>query len=260
MPSSAPTSSPSHTSRPSLSPTNFNSGTLPGTGIIKIVDHRHTKSTSQGQITFKIVLPFMYAQSVGGNGFGDVILTDPTVGINSIALGSKATGTIAIDHGRTVSPAISIDRSGRSVSNDQDISGDGINDLIVGYPYGDVVYVLFGPLYDSGFTIYTKMRNIMMGWSVAGAGDVNGDGIGDLIFGAPLADNGVLVDAGMSIVLYGKTSEFADLDVDSMTGPQGFRIYGEAANDCSGLSVSSGGWSFFMWLYRDLKSLISQVT
>ncbi len=65
----------------------------------------------------------------------------------------------------------------------------------------------------------------MMGWSMAGAGDVNGDGINHMIFGAPLADNGLLVDAGMSIVLYGKTSEFADLDVDSMTGlPGGERL------------------------------------
>jgi hypothetical protein len=192
----------------------------------------------------KIVLPFMYAQAVEVNGFEDLILTEPNVGINSFVMGTSDTGALVINQDRVMSPAISIDYSGRSVSNNLDINSDGFNDLVVGYPSGDVVYVMFGPGYSSGFTVYTDVRGVLLGWSVSGAGDVNGDGFDDLIFGVPFADNGVLVHAGMSVVLFGRASQFTNIKVDVLTGSQGFKIFGAVTNDCSGLSVSSAGLCF----------------
>ena len=54
------------------------------------------------------------------------------------------------------------------------------------------------------------------GRSVAGAGDVNGDGFADLIIGAPWADPGGDYNAGESYVVFGRASGFgASLDLAS---------------------------------------------
>ena len=77
------------------------------------------------------------------------------------------------------------------------------------------------------------------GYSVASAGDVNGDGRTDVIVGAPLADPSLRSDAGSSYVIYGKASP-SDVDLASL-GSGGFRIDGAAAGDQSGYSVASAG-------------------
>ncbi len=52
------------------------------------------------------------------------------------------------------------------------------------------------------------MRPIGSGCSVSGAGDVNGDGVDDLIIGAPLPPNGS-VQSGQSYVVFGRPSDSA---------------------------------------------------
>jgi hypothetical protein len=88
------------------------------------------------------------------------------------------------------------DRFGWSVASAGDVNGDGYADVIVGAPYYDVtpdndegkVYVYAGTSSGPGTTPLAKLTGANpddnFGFCVASAGDVNGDGYGDVIVGA----------------------------------------------------------------------------
>ncbi|MFB2892387.1 beta strand repeat-containing protein [Aerosakkonemataceae cyanobacterium BLCC-F50] len=147
------------------------------------------------------------------------------------------------------------DISGYSVSNAGDVNGDGIGDLIIGgYAPNNGAgqsYVVFGK--STGFSASLNLSSLdgsngfvinginqfdISGYSVSNAGDVNGDGIGDLIIGGYQA-NGA---AGQSYVVFGKSTGFsASLNLSTLDGSNGFVINGINANDYSGYSVSNAG-------------------
>jgi hypothetical protein len=85
---------------------------------------------------------------------------------------------------------------GFSVAAAGDVDGDGYSEVIIGIPYYDhgqagegAVFVYFGS--DTGLKSYwewikeSDQSGAHFGWSVATAGDVNGDGFSDIIVGAP---------------------------------------------------------------------------
>jgi hypothetical protein len=100
-----------------------------------------------------------------------------------------------------------------------------LDDLIVGVHKADLSgksdtgrsYVVFGKtnntainlsaiaLGTGGFAINGENTGDESGYSVSNAGDVNGDGLDDLIVGARNADPSGTVDAGKSYVVFGKT-------------------------------------------------------
>ncbi|MCP4960291.1 MAG: LEPR-XLL domain-containing protein, partial [Actinomycetia bacterium] len=137
---------------------------------------------------------------------------------------------------------------GQAVSAAGDVNADGFDDLILGAPAQDLAYVLFGT--DQGFDasldlttldgtngfVLTGPAGQNLGYSVGGGGDVNGDGVDDLILGAPgpTASFG----AGVSYVLFGTATGFAaSLAVTALDGSNGFALTGLADGDASGFSV-----------------------
>jgi len=155
------------------------------------------------------------------------------------------------------------DLSGRSVSSAGDINGDGIDDLIVGAFRADVggnidagsTYVVFGSsdefpgtfsLSDldgsNGFILNGVEASDYSGFSTSGVGDINGDGIDDVIIGAPGSSAEDVVDAGKSYVVFGSSEELdATLSLSELDGSNGFALNGATLFEFSGNSVSGGG-------------------
>jgi hypothetical protein len=76
----------------------------------------------------------------------------------------------------------------------------------------------------AALTLVGERPGDLAGASVAGAGDVNGDGRSDVIVGAPLADVGASTDAGAAYVVFGGCAK-GTLQLGSL-GSCGFRIDG----------------------------------
>ena len=93
-----------------------------------------------------------------------------------------------------------------------------------------------------GFVINGNSGSEQAGRSVSNAGDVNGDGLDDLIIGAYRSDLSE-TDAGASYVVFGQTSG-APVELSNLgaSGSSGFIIIGDAADDNAGLSVSGAGY------------------
>ncbi len=150
------------------------------------------------------------------------------------------------------------DQAGYAVAGGGDVNGDGRADTIVGAYTADVagngegrVFVSFGKADGTavsavdlvegygGFVIDGIADGDRTGFAVANAGDVNGDGLADIVLGAPQA-NAITDDEGMAFVVFGKTTQepvpLATLEVDGA----GFAITGIAIDDLTGSSVGGG--------------------
>lgn len=93
-----------------------------------------------------------------------------------------------------------------------------------------------------GFNVYGEAAGDLFGFSVALAGDINGDGLADFIAGAPDQDlGGNSTSAGRAYVIFGQVGGISsNLDLGNL-GSVGFAISGRSIDYDTGHSVSAAG-------------------
>ncbi|NCG21688.1 MAG: hypothetical protein GWP91_21950, partial [Rhodobacterales bacterium] len=186
------------------------------------------------------------AGDVNGDGYDDVIVGawfDDDVAVSTgsaYVFSGSATGIdLATETRLTASDAAQADYFGWSVSGAGDVDGDGYDDVIVGAYRGGSVGAAY--VYRGGAGGVERSTEVILtvefgtaddfGWSVSDAGDVNNDGYGDVVVGAP----GNAVQPGAAYVYMG--------------GPDGIQVISELKFSASdgvpldefGFSVSAAG-------------------
>ena len=173
-----------------------------------------------------------------GDGQGDIIIgatgADPGGGFaGSTYVYSGASGNLiwrfnGIQDG---------EKMGNSVANAGDVDGDNIDDILIGamhathhgHSFAGAAYVYSGATGALIWQFDGKASYDLLGSSVAGAGDTNGDGHADIIVGLPGADSHGYTDSGAVLVYCGASGE----PIRHFTG--------HTIGDQLGASVSGGG-------------------
>lgn len=208
------------------------------------------------------------AADVNGDGVDDILIgatgSDPggrsAAGASYVVFGSTSAFPASIElasldgtNGFTLNGIDEGDSSG-AVSGAGDVNGDGLEDILIGALGGDhddgdragEAYVVFGSTSafpvtlelseldgTNGFVAYATQDDGAAGISTSAAGDVNGDGLGDILIAAGVA--------GRAYLVFGSLAFPASLDLSALDGTNGYRFQGIESDDSSGVQVSSAG-------------------
>jgi hypothetical protein len=188
------------------------------------------------------------AGDVNGDGYSDVI-----VGAYTYDNGQADEGRAYVYLGSAVGlsgiPAWTVESDqanaqfGITVATAGDVNGDGYADVIVGsylYDNGQAdegrAFIYYGSATGlattPAWTGETNEASAQFGWSVATAGDVNGDGFSDVIVGANLSDNGQ-ADEGRTYLYFGAAS--------GLTSNENWAVDSNQSLGRIGWSVASAG-------------------
>jgi VCBS repeat-containing protein len=206
-----------------------------------------------------------HAGDVNGDGIADVIVGARLADANGSNAGSayvvfgKADGAgVSLgalgSGGFEIRGAIAGDQAGGAVSAAGDVNGDGYADILVGVRFDDtggtntgaayVVYggpsvgtVELGALGAGGLRIIGEAAADNAGWAVSALGDLNGDGLADMLVGSRNADPDGSA-SGAAYVVYGRAGGGDIRLSDVAQGIGGFRVAGEGAGDWAGGFVS----------------------
>jgi len=145
------------------------------------------------------------------------------------------------------------DGAGRSVASAGDVDGDGLDDILVGATGNSdggtsagMAYLVLGSSLGKAHTVDLGLADHFFvgeraydnaGQEVVGAGDVDGDGLADILIGAPGNDDGGATSGKAYLVLGGSLSTSAVVDLSNSD----YAFIGEATGDQAGNAVSGAG-------------------
>ncbi len=203
-----------------------------------------------------------------GDGLGDVVATGPyndiggtRAGVAAVWLGgARPEGALVLsDADALVTGALMNTELGWALGVAGDADGDGYGELLVGIAADDTNALDAGAAAAvsgdalGGTATYEDAAWLVVrglatggrfGYDVAGAGDVDGDGLEDLVFGAYLADDAG-TDAGAARLFFGGAGRGGELDADAadvtLTGAGAGEQFGSAitrAGDFDGDGLS----------------------
>lgn len=224
----------------------FDLSTLSGTDGFKLIGEASGGQSSQTRA----------AGDVNGDGFDDVIVGDFQANAAYVVLGKASFGASISLGGLTGSDGFKVQGAGgfgRSVDGGGDVNGDGVDDVVICAFGTSPACVIFGSRNPFVATLNVSSLDGTNGFKipavgadgvapqVAGAGDVNGDGIGDLILGSSASSAGASGGGG-AFVVFGHRGVFgAAFDLTTLTGPNGFKVEGAIPNGHAGYAVSGAG-------------------
>lgn len=190
------------------------------------------------------------AGDVNGDGIDDILIGARGNDTNGIQSGrvylfyGPVSGSLAATSADAIIFGANFNEVGRAVAPVGDLNGDGFGDIVLGTDIAGAgsrgqIFIFNGPLTgqrsvaSADATITGSFANESFGASVASAGDVNGDGVNDIIIGAPRFPlDGV--GTGRAYVFFGPISGSLIATQANAT------IFGEALNDGFGRSVAAG--------------------
>jgi hypothetical protein len=184
--------------------------------------------------------PGATAAGRAGAGAVDVVL--------SSRLGAGADLARPADFGYEIDGASAGSATGAAVAGTGDMNGDGLPEVLVGARGSGAAFAVWGrrdatavdlAALEAQGQVIVDGAGEAAGAAVAGAGDVNGDGVPDVVIGAPAAGANGRPLSGSAYVVYGSG---APGPVLLPTDPAaGFRIDGAASGDRLGSAVQGAG-------------------
>ena len=196
---------------------------------------------------------------VNGDGHDDVAIGASQYGTGGAVFvlfgGIQYHGTFYLDEidgtdGFGILGANKGDNLGGDVKKAGDFNGDGYGDIVVGAPAFEhrrgAAYIIlgrkhFGPTAHADITLRGDAFQDITGYSVSGAGDVDGDGLDDVLVGSFSASPQGRDMAGTIYCVLGGTKKQGIFDLADLNGFDGFKMYGEHAGDCAGYDVAAAG-------------------